>query len=200
MFGSVARSLAAKGITVYTIGVEPVLSTHYRFARDFFMMVASITEGKFLPLGKAEILADVIVSTAIEGMELEQMWGRFENEIRAEAQAKKEQLTEAELCARVESAMASKQAELHVAQVEVDTPYLDTRYDHSNHTALVKAANLAEARSRMSASLNSHVAQETATYAWHNQAMTSNCAAPQQMSTEQMSRASCFAKKKRGLW
>jgi hypothetical protein len=41
------------------------------------MMVASVTGGKFLPLGKADTLAKVIVATTVEGIEMEELWTKL---------------------------------------------------------------------------------------------------------------------------
>merc|ERR1719502_1794978 len=180
----VTRALASKGVTVYAIGVEPVLSSQYKFARDFMMMVASVTEGKFLPLGKAGILADVIVSTAVEGLELEQMWGQLEAEVAQKAAANGEDLTSEELCAKVEKAMAERSKDTAVEQIDVANPYMDARYDHANHHMLKGAKCLREARAQLRAETNAHVAQESAAYAWQAQAMTSCAPAP--VSHEQM--------------
>jgi hypothetical protein len=68
------------------------------FARDFMMMVASVTGAKFLSLGKADILAKVIVAPAIEGIEMEELWMKLEAEVAAEAAKKNEALTKEQLC------------------------------------------------------------------------------------------------------
>mmetsp|Transcript_19331 Transcript_19331/g.60044 ORF Transcript_19331/g.60044 Transcript_19331/m.60044 type:complete len:323 (-) Transcript_19331:256-1224(-) len=193
----IARNLAQKGVTVYSIGVEPVLSTSYKFARDFFMMLASMTGGKFLPLGKADILADVIVSTSIEGMELEQLWGSIEAQVATEAQARGEDLSAEELCARVEKAMEAKAADVTTEQVDVANPYMDARYDMKNHDAFAGATSLAAARACLDTNTNAHVAQESAGYCWA--AQSARCE-QRQMAPEQMSRAAGRGRKAKGLW
>lgn len=193
----ITRALASKGVTVYAIGVEPVLSQSYKFARDFMMMVASMTEGKFLPLGQAAILTDVIVSTAIEGLELQQMWGQVEAQVKADAEAKAETLTSEALCAKVEMAMAEKAKTAVVQQVELDNPYLDNRYDYKNRAAMLEATSLSAARARLDSNTNCHVAQASAGYAWQAQACQ---AAPQAMSCEQVQRSTAQCRKKHGFF
>jgi hypothetical protein len=182
----IAKAMAEKGIAVYSVGVEPVLSTQYKFARDFMMMVASVTGGKFLPLGKADILSKVVVSTALEGLAMEQLWGDLEEEIKREAAAKKEEVSTEVLCARVEAAVAEKAKEVKMRHVKVANPYMDERYDMANCDAFTKATSLAGARGHLSASKNVHVAQETAAYAWS--AQVDDCC-DADMDMEQVSRA-----------
>jgi len=194
---AICRSLAEKGVTVYAIGVEPVLSTQYKFARDFMMMVASVTEGKFLPLGKADLLSNVIVSTAIEGLELSTLADQIEAEIAADAASRNEKLSNAELCARVEGLMEVRKAEVKVQKVAVDSPYMEN-YDNTNVDRMTKASNLKEARSQLSSSVNAHVPQASAGYAWSKQEAMCCDAAP--LETEQFSRCNAQLRKKKGLW
>lgn len=192
-----ARNLAQKGVTVYSIGVEPVLSSNYKFARDFFMMLASMTGGKFLPLGKASILADVIVSTSIEGMELEQLWASLEAQVEEDAKAKGETLSAEELCLRVERAMEAKAPEVLTEQIDVTNPYMDSRYDMHNCAAFGAATSLSSAKANLNHTANEHVALESAEYAWGAQSAVS---AQRNIAPEQMQRAAGRGRKAKGLW
>lgn len=194
----IARALAQKGVTEYTIGVEPVLSTSYKYARDFFMMVASVTEGKFLPLGKADILAQVIVGTAVEGLELEQLWTQAEKDIVEDAKRNNEELTAEQLCAKVEKVMADRAQHVQMQQVAVANPYMDARYDMVNCDAFTGATSLHAARACLKSSANAHVAQETAGYMWSDQKAMCDDIAPTSM--EQVSRCANKGKKKHGFF
>jgi hypothetical protein len=189
------KSLASKGVTVYAVGVEPILSTSYQFARDFMMMVAKVTDGKFLPLGKADILAQVIVSGALEGVNMAETWAVLEKEIAVDAAKKGETLTAQEQVSRVQQAMMAKPAMCE--QVEVENPYLDARYDESNVMAYYNATSLKSARAQTKASLNSHVAKESNSYAWGQQ--QAQCA-PAAMSSMQCARAGAKAQKAMGIF
>jgi len=193
---AICRDMASKGITVYSIGVEPVLSTSYKYARDFMMMVASVTEGKFLPLGKADVLAEVIVSTAIEGLELEQLWTSVEEAVRQEAASKAENLSAEELCKRVEVRIAEKKEDVQVRHVAVTNPYMDARYDQANVQAMAQAPTLAQARMQFQPSANAHVAMESAGYAWG--AQTAHCV-DEAMDMQQCERAVMRGYKKAGV-
>lgn len=189
------KAMAAKGITVYSVGVEPVLSTQYKFARDFMMCVAKITNGKFLPLGRAEILSQVVVNGALEGLNLQELWESLEKETKVTAEKTGEKLTEEELVNRTEALMAAKKADVRVAQVEVDNPYV-ANYDVSNCVAFEDAECLSAARSKLKSSINHHVPAVSGAYRWSEQkamCVESN------VSEDQVARRGMIAKKTRGL-
>jgi hypothetical protein len=184
------KTMAAKGIVIYAVGVEPVISTSYKFARDFMMAVAKITEGKFLPLGQAQILSDVIVAGAVEGMEMEALWNDLQTKVAAEAAAEGENLGEDDMITRVSDRLAKQKVQMQA--VEVSNPYMDD-YDDSNVDALMNATNLREGQSRMRSSVNAQAAQKSAGYAWAQQEQ--QCA-QQPMSMQQQTRMVSKAKKK----
>lgn len=75
----ICRELAARGITVYTVGCEPALG-YYQFARDFMCTVAELTGGQAVALSSAALLADVIVNGSAEEVSLT----KLEREVDAE--------------------------------------------------------------------------------------------------------------------
>jgi len=179
---------------VYAVGVEPVLSTQYKYARDFMMMVAKITEGKFLPLGRADILSDVIVNGALEGLNLQELWEKLEADTKAAAAKEGKALTEAEVVKCTEERLhATKQV---VAHVRVENPY-EEGYDTSNCDRMVEATSLSSARVQMQPQLNAHVAQVSAGYAWQQQ--PAMCA-PRSLSPTQCARRTELSKKAKGLY
>jgi hypothetical protein len=188
-----AKEMGAKSITIYAVGVEPVLSTQYKFARDFMMMLAKMTDGKFLPLGRAEILSNVIVNGALEGLNLKELWDKLEADIATEAAQAGETLQTVDLVARTEARMAGAKAT--VAQVEVENPYAEG-YDMSNCNAMLGAGGLAGARKALKAELNEHVSKVSASYAWA--AQEQKCA-PSMMTSEQVCRKTNMMKKAKGL-
>jgi hypothetical protein len=188
------KAMAAKGITVYAVGVEPVLSTQYKYARDFMMMVAKITEGKFLPLGRADILSDVIVNGALEGLNLQELWEKLEADIKANAAKEGKALSEEELVKCTEERLHATKAT--VAQVKVENPY-EEGYDTSNCNNLMNASSLSSARAQMQPQLNAHVAQVSAGYAWA--AQPAMCA-PRPLSPTQCARRTELSKKAKGFY
>lgn len=51
----ITNQLAEKGVTLYTVGCEPSIIPY----RDFFMSLAHLTGGQYVPLGSATLLAQV---------------------------------------------------------------------------------------------------------------------------------------------
>jgi Mg-chelatase subunit ChlD len=78
---TVSRLLAAMGVTVYCVGVEPVLSSSYRFARTFFESVAEATHGQYVTLGSSKMLASVIIGGAAEELALERLMAAARKEL-----------------------------------------------------------------------------------------------------------------------
>ncbi|CAJ1418639.1 unnamed protein product, partial [Effrenium voratum] len=68
----ILRGMAARDITVYSVGCEPALG-QYRFARDFLCTVAEITGGQAVALSSAALLAEVIVNGSAEELELSKL-------------------------------------------------------------------------------------------------------------------------------
>lgn len=192
----IVKEMAAKNITIYAVGVEPVLSTSYKFARDFMMMLATATDGKFLPLGKASILSDVVVNGAVEGLNMKHLWERLEAEVEQEAKANGKKLNTDDLVAATEARLAEQAKHVTMAQVDVANPYMDN-YDEFNCNRMMAASSLAEARSKMDSHRNAHVAQASAGYAWGSQA--ASCA-PQPMQQQQQQRMVAHAKKGKGAY
>jgi len=189
------KTMAAKGITIYSVGVEPILSTQYKYARDFMMCVAKITNGKFLPLGRAEILSQVVVSGALEGLNLQELWDNLEKETKAAADKAGERISETELVNRTEALMAAKKSEVRVAHVKVENPY-EAGYDVSNCNAFENATSLASARPMLSSRINAHATEATKAYRWSEQrAMCED----NDMDDDQVCRRGRVAKKTKGL-
>jgi hypothetical protein len=188
------KAMAAKGITVYAVGVEPVLSTQYKYARDFMMMVAKVTEGKFLPLGRADILSTVIVNGALEGLNLQELWDTMEKEAKAEAEKAGVKLTEEELVSATEGRLAACKKE--VAQVSVENPY-EKDYDMANCLFMEQATSLSSARAALKPTLNAQAQQISAGYAWGAQPAFCSSAP---MMAEQACRKTNHVKKAKGFF
>jgi len=54
----IVRKMAEKGIVIYAVGVEPNIG-NYKHGRDFMQACAKMTDGQFLPLTSANLLATV---------------------------------------------------------------------------------------------------------------------------------------------
>ncbi|XP_045171781.2 uncharacterized protein LOC123533890 [Mercenaria mercenaria] len=79
----VAHQLAKKGITIYIAGCEPSISPY----KDFFMAVAYITGGQYVPMRKAQVLSKVIIGGAQEELSLNQLMAEVDAEVQNRVQA-----------------------------------------------------------------------------------------------------------------
>lgn len=190
----ICRNLAAKGVVVYAVGVEPVLSTSYKFARDFMMSVASITEGKYLPLGRADVLSQVIVNGALEGINLANLWAELEHSVAEEAAKKGENINATEQVERTRRKM--EECKMTVAQVAMQNPY-EEGYNPANRDAFATGTTLAEARAKLAPELNEEATKIAQQFSWSKQEVM---CAPSAVSMEQCSRAVNATKKSRGLF
>jgi len=135
----IARDLAESCISVYSVLCEPALGS-YQFARDFFMTVARVTGGQFLPLTSAKLLPEVIIASALEELSLQQIQKVFEQE--AEELTKKGQLTDEALQARMRDRMndpSLKEAETKTVNI---TSIYSSGYDESNISRLTNMTTL----------------------------------------------------------
>ena len=66
----IARSLADKDVTCYTVACEPSVTRAYAYCRDFLAGLAEITGGMLVPLKSAAMLTDLILASCKEGADL----------------------------------------------------------------------------------------------------------------------------------
>jgi hypothetical protein len=100
----VARDMAAKGITLYSVGCEPAI---LKF-KEFFAAMAYATGGQYVPLRNAKLLCSVIVGGAIEEISLERLMA--EVQVQVEERRQKGVTDEAELAGYVEGMLREKGA------------------------------------------------------------------------------------------
>ena len=82
----VTNQLAQKGVTIYMVGCEPSIIPY----KDFFLAIAYMTGGQYVPLAKAKLLSKVIVGGAREEMSLESLMAEVDAEIQQEVVAGRE--------------------------------------------------------------------------------------------------------------
>ncbi|XP_063409728.1 uncharacterized protein LOC134692958 [Mytilus trossulus] len=74
----IARDFAQKGVTLYVIGVEPPIVPY----KDFFMALAYITGGQYVPLSVPRLLVNAITGGAQEELSLRQFQADVQREIK----------------------------------------------------------------------------------------------------------------------
>merc|ERR1711998_24006 len=106
-----AHTMKDRGIVCYPVGCEPALGG-YRFARDFLVSLATISQGQAVTLSSAALLADVIIGGAVEEIALERIMESVDREIEEEQAAAVAaggvELNDEEVCLRVQSKLASR--------------------------------------------------------------------------------------------
>ncbi|TIA88132.1 hypothetical protein E3P99_02768 [Wallemia hederae] len=67
-----ARIMGSHSITLFVVACEPALSG-YQYSTDFFRALADLTGGMMIPLVSASMLAQVIIGSALEQMDIERL-------------------------------------------------------------------------------------------------------------------------------
>ena len=74
----VAHQLAKKGIPLYTVGCEPSIIPY----KDFFMALAFLTGGQYIPLSRPHFLTDAVIGGAKEELSLKKFSADVQSEIK----------------------------------------------------------------------------------------------------------------------
>jgi hypothetical protein len=74
----VAHELARKGIPIYTVGCEPSIIPY----KDFFMALAFLTGGQYIPLSRPHFLTDAVIGGAKEELSLKKFSADVQSEIK----------------------------------------------------------------------------------------------------------------------
>lgn len=80
----IVREMAKNNITLYSVGCEPAITPY----KDFFMTIAYITGGQYIPLRNANLLSKVIIGSAQEQISLDRLMQDVENEVLNETQSR----------------------------------------------------------------------------------------------------------------
>ncbi|XP_077977429.1 uncharacterized protein LOC144432990 [Glandiceps talaboti] len=99
----VGNQLAEKGVTMYMVGCEPSITPY----RDFFMAIAHMTGGQYVPLRNAKLLSQVIIGGAQEEISLQRLMEEVNEEVLAEFQSAGD-VDEAVMTSNVMSRLAKK--------------------------------------------------------------------------------------------
>ncbi|GHJ84119.1 hypothetical protein NliqN6_0521 [Naganishia liquefaciens] len=68
----IAREMAGRGIGIFMVACEPNLSS-YKFGIEFFQAITRITSGLMLPLTTADLLANAIIGSVLENLDMESL-------------------------------------------------------------------------------------------------------------------------------
>jgi len=132
-----ATNLAKQGVTLYSVGCEPAIVPY----RDFFMALAYIAGGQYIPLNRPQKLIDAIIGGAKEELSLQQ----FSSDVQAEIQKQQASggpIDREQIAQSVYNKLAS--ANTQTTQLLLDSKPLDG--PTSGAKAIAATSSLAEAR------------------------------------------------------
>jgi len=141
----IAKEMAQRDIVVYTVLCEPGVGS-FAYARDFFISVAKITGGEYLPLTSAHLLPQVVIGSAVELISLERVRDELEQQAHKahqEALARGEALKEDDLADRMEKLLRERKTITN--QVKFDQFY-SSQYSMANSELLEKSPGLSDAK------------------------------------------------------
>jgi len=135
-----ARKMAENNIIIYSVACEPSLG-RYNNARAFFKGISEITSGRYLSLGNAHLLPQVIVGGSAEEADLQ----KFEEEVLKETENVKTTsptpLTDAEVEEHVSKNLAAKGCTTWHLDVTHQAEVIDGFEYFSKNTTLNEARN-----------------------------------------------------------
>ncbi|XP_068689763.1 uncharacterized protein [Montipora foliosa] len=94
------RTMVEKGIVLYSVGCEPAILRH----KDFFMGMAFMTGGQYVPLSQAQALSKVIINGTLEEVSQENLMGYIEDFMTMELEncPSEEKITVSDLATKLE--------------------------------------------------------------------------------------------------
>lgn len=103
---AIARKMAEEKIIIYSVAVEPSLG-NYKNGRAFFKGIAQTTHGRFLSLGQAQLLPDVIIGGSAEELDLKKIEDEIATEV-AKVKSESPAIADAEVETRVQKNLADR--------------------------------------------------------------------------------------------
>jgi len=146
-----------KKIVIYSVACEPALG-NYKNARAFFKGISEITSGRYLSLGNAHLLPQVIVGGSAEEIDLK----KFEEEVL------KEKTSVTTACPTLSSEEVEDRVTSNLAHKGIKTWQLDITHQAEsipNTEYIFSSPSLADARVQMKPSPVKSAPPPTASYA-----------------------------------
>jgi len=123
----IVRVLAINEVCLYTVGCEPAIG-YQNFSRDFMCAIASMCNGRYIPLDDVQMLPQVIIGGAREEIQLDSLQELIMDEVKAVRKANKD-LLEEEIATQVAASLQKKGVTLVQLQTQDigknATPYAD---------------------------------------------------------------------------
>lgn len=145
---SLARSMAKKGIVIYSVGCEPALG-EYRNARAFMVSLAEITEGQAIALSSSSLLAEVILGGSIEELGLKKISDQYEHEMAKIAEEYRSTGRDMDDEKNISEITKRLQKRIQIDNVQNATMKCDGKMSDVNSTYFTKNSSLASARAEL---------------------------------------------------
>jgi len=144
----IAKAMSEKDIAIYSVLCEPAINS-YHYARDFFIAIAKITGGEYLPLTDAHLLPKIVIGGAVELISLQKLQAEVlktaEEEHNAAA-ASGNKLKEEDLVAKLEMRLAEQKVVTN--QVKMNDFYSHS-YDMENSKEMEHASGLSSVKTKL---------------------------------------------------
>ncbi|CAF1291734.1 unnamed protein product [Adineta ricciae] len=116
---NIARKMVEKNITLYTVGVEPPIVPY----REFFMAIAHITGGQYVPMADANKLAQMIIGGVREEISLDRVMNSSKRDIAREVhKAARDGVDDNEAAKRLQKIFSEKNVVVNRMRNEAGTP------------------------------------------------------------------------------
>ncbi|CAF3206819.1 unnamed protein product [Rotaria socialis] len=115
----IAREMAEKNITLYVVGVEPPILPY----REFFMALAHITGGQYVPMMNANLLAQMIIAGVREEISLDRVMNSSRKDIiKVIQKATSDGVDDQETAKRLQNVFISKKIQVNRMKNEAGVP------------------------------------------------------------------------------
>ncbi|KAF5325083.1 hypothetical protein D9619_009927 [Psilocybe cf. subviscida] len=138
----IVRRMAEAGITLHLVACEPTLSKDFKYALDFYTAATKIAGGLVFPLVSASKLADYIIGSSLERVELDALVAKYGKTIARRAVFGKKESPEALAKAYHAQFVADG---VTVTTLEIEKVYQDYSEGRKNVETYCKAASVAAA-------------------------------------------------------
>ncbi|CAF1424956.1 unnamed protein product [Adineta ricciae] len=116
---NIARNMVERSITLYTVGVEPPIVPY----REFFMAIAHITGGQYVPMADANKLAQMIIGGVREEISLDRVMNSSKRDIAREVhKAARDGVDDNEAAKRLQKIFSEKNVVVNRMRNEARTP------------------------------------------------------------------------------
>ncbi|KAH8107493.1 hypothetical protein DFH11DRAFT_1181496 [Phellopilus nigrolimitatus] len=140
-----ARLMAENSFTLFILACEPTLSKYYSYATDFYKALAKITSGATYALTDPRLLSACIIGSALEGIELQALSRRYQEDIAQRIFVKKEPIDK--VIEEVHSLMLGSQQK--VTTVDAGRVYKDSPVAEHNCDVWITCQTIADARGKL---------------------------------------------------